>query len=708
MRPSCKPIGWIATAVLALSGASSAGPVFTDVTVSAGVSYQQHAPQPLGSCIFSGYFCEPERMSGGAAVADVDGDGRPDLYVTRLDAPDLLFRNLGDGTFEDFTFEAGLSGVNLQTNGAGFADIDNDGDPDLYLTVIGEFGDGPNNRNYLFLNDGTGQFSEVATVRGAAVSSTENHRLYSIAFGDYDRNGWVDIHMNEWLPSAGAHSRLLRNLGPGSPGHFEDRTIDAGVLLADCDAFASTFADLDGDGWQDLAIAADFGTSRLYWNDGDGTFTEGGMAAGVATDENGMGSTIGDYDGDGDLDWFVTSIFDAEFTCDETPCGWSYTGNRLYRNEGGRSFTDATDAVGVRDGSWGWGAGFFDYDNDGDLDLTMVNGVDFPSTEIDLPFVDDPMRFWENDGTGTMTEMAATVGLDDTASGKGLLIFDYDSDGDLDLFIVNNGAAPKLYRNDGGNQKRWLRVDVEGSAATRDGYGAIVTVEPTIGGPVQTREIGVSTHFLGQSELTAHFGLGDGDEFVDRVLVRWPGGKTQGATSVARNRTLLFTQSNCVDGDLDGYCVGADCNDQSVVSHPGAAEQCDGLDNDCDGQTDETCAGTTGAVPDGASVPGPPLRIDRGPGGDLTLTWSPSCSPTATDYHVYEGTLGDFTSHLPALCTTSNTPQAEFTPGAGSTYYLVTPGDTTTEGSHGRRSDTTERPTGPSTCRLQLPTTCPL
>ena len=157
-------------------------------------------------------------------------------------------------------------------------------------------------------------------------------------------------------------------------------------------------------------------------------------------------STFGDIDGDGLVDWFVTSIFDPDETCEVRECNWGYTGNRLYRNEGGRVFSDATDDAGVRNGAWGWGTTLFDSDNDGDLDLVMTNGVDFPDDEVpevDEPWNDDAMRFWRNDGRGGMTEMADAVGLTDTGSGKGLLVFDYDEDGDLDIFLVNNAAAPR-------------------------------------------------------------------------------------------------------------------------------------------------------------------------------------------------------------------------------------------------------------------------
>jgi len=533
------------------SGESLSQPTFSDVTVAAGLSYTQHTGQSPPNCVFwfseFQHDCETDRLTGGAAVGDFDDDGWLDLYVTRLDAPDILFRNEGDGTFEDATVAAGLSTFDLDSNGAAFADIDRDGDLDLFVTVLGVAGDPVNSRYYLFVNQGDGTFVEDAVARGTAITPGTQHRGFSVEFGDYDRDGWIDLHVGEWIPVLGSPaSRLLRNLGDSSPGHFEDTTVASGVLIPETDAFASTFVDLDDDGWLDLAIAADFGTSKLFWNDGDGTFTEGTVAAGVGTDENGMGSTFGDYDGDGDLDWFVTAIWDVASTCNSQPCNWGYTGNRLYRNDGSRSFGDATDTAGVRAGFWGWGTAFFDYDNDGDLDLVMTNGVDFPVATPDAAFNNDPMRFWENDGLGVYTERSLVVGLTDNRSGKGLVVFDYDDDGDLDLFIVNNASGPILYRNDGGNAADWLRVETVGTDSNIEGLGAKVVVQEVALGPTQVRQIGVSTHFLGQSERAAHFGLGGGSGGVHAVTITWPSGQVQEFSNVTRNSTLVAVEPGVV------------------------------------------------------------------------------------------------------------------------------------------------------------------
>lgn len=509
------------------------------------------------------------RYSDGAAAGDYDGDGWTDLFLTRLKASDILLRNRGDGTFEDVSAEAGLI-VDRSTNGAVWADIDNDGDLDLYLTVLSDM------RCYLYVNDGTGRFCEEAVPRGTAIETGVAHTMYSVAAGDFDNDGWVDLHTDEWrvAPDAPSHSRLLRNRGPSAPGYFEDVTDAAGVSLGSPDAavvfaFASRFADLDNDGWVDLAIAADFGTSRLFWNNRDGTFTDGTRAAGVGTDEHGMGSAIGDYDADGDLDWFVTSIWSPEEACTDAPdCIEGATGNRLYRNEGGRLFIDATDMKDVRDGGWGWGTAFFDYDNDADLDLIMTNGQSFSQGGAGF-YSEDVTRLWRNDGPGQMREVAEEVGLYDARPGKGLLVFDYDRDGDLDVLITHDGDAPALYRNDGGNQRAWLRVRAIGTQSVRDGFGTRAYVTVKAQGLTQMREISGGSHFLGQSETIMHFGLGEVTGPIHQVRVVWPATGTEKLLAdVASNHSITVYEEGEEEPSVDH-------NGANGASEPGCQSTAD-------------------------------------------------------------------------------------------------------------------------------------
>jgi enediyne biosynthesis protein E4 len=526
---------------------------FTDVTQEAGIHYQQWQFEPMSACLedWDSSLCVAARLTGGATVGDYDGDGWDDLYVTRLDGPDILYRNRGDGTFEDVTLQAGL-GANLPTNGAAFGDVDDDGHLDLLVTTV------RGDRWFLYLNRGDGTFIEQAEGRGVASWDGGVRGGMSGCFGDYDRDGWVDLHVNEWLPLVDEEfpdnfTRLFRNRGGEQPGHFDDVTVAAGVdmrplVSGGVMSFASIFTDLDDDGWPDLVVVADFFQTRLFWNDGDGTFHDGTLDLGVdvPSDENGMGLAVGDMDGDGRLDWFVTSIYDDRFPCDDC-AGWGHSGNRLYRNLGGRRFEDATDHLGVRDGGWGWGTAAFDHDNDGALDLVMTNGYIFPEIASADVFIDEPMRLWRNAGAGQpMTEVAAQVGLADRGAGKALLVFDYDGDGDLDVFVVNNAGEPRLYRNDGPTGC-FLRVRAEGRGAraggtNRQGLGARVEVRIREGDAPVIREINGGCGYLGQHENVAHFGLAT-EPRVHEVRVRWPTSGTETVLhDVPVNQTLIVRE----------------------------------------------------------------------------------------------------------------------------------------------------------------------
>lgn len=518
-------------------GETAGGPVdpqFVDVTAEVGLTYTQGPKNLAPNCKLgyannpTGDLCQTERMIAGAAVGDVDADGDDDLYVTRLDAPNHLFINEG-GTFVDRAAEVGLA-VTLPSSGVVWIDIDRDGDLDLYLTTLGD------TRYYLYVNHG-GQFSEDALGRGAAIESMYLHAGMTPAIGDYDLDGYLDLFTGEWrlqtvIWEGPYHARLLRNRGVDAPGSFEDTTDSAGVPMYEVGnmlgplVFSPAFVDLDEDGWPDLPVVADFATSRLFWNTGDGTFIDGTAAAKVGAEDNGMGSTFGDFDGDGRLDWFVSSIYVEGNDKDD--------GNRLYRNLGGREFADATDEAGVRDGGWGWGAAAFDYDNDGDLDLVQTGGWDTPA------FTDQRLRLWRDAGGFPLVEVGSQVGLDDVGdAGRAVVVWDYDGDGDLDLLVTHNAGMARLFRNDGGDQHDWLRVRAVGKASNRQGIGAKVQVRAAMNGALQVREIGASTHFMGQSEAVAHFGLGHGEAPVAEVRVEWPvSGAVQIFNDVPR-RSLL-------------------------------------------------------------------------------------------------------------------------------------------------------------------------
>ena len=517
-------------------------PQFVEVTERAGLAIEVLAP--LRSCVpptctlnqpalladypeidvtedaTGGAFCQMERFTGGVAVGDVDDDGDPDLAVSRLDGPIRLMRNEA-GTFTDATADFGLdAGAHPPTTGLAFADVDNDDDLDLAAnTIIAA-------RPLLYINQ-DGVFVEQGATRGFAPAVEAMHAGYSIVPGDFDRDGFVDIYVTEYLGASRDDAdftndgRLLRNRGAAEPGVFDDVTEAVGASIASHGpvyAFGASFADLDADGWPDLYVTGDFGTSRLFWNDGDGTFTESTEQSGVGTEENGMGSATADVDGDGYLDRFVSSVYDERGSSIAKGGNWGATGNRLYRNDGDRTFSDVTDLAGVRDGQWGWGSVFIDATNSGRLDLVQASGLDLLIAEIALPYVDAPTRYWRQRDDLAFVDLGAASGLD-ARNARGVATLDADLDGRLDVVLVGPGGAPRLFANLSDETGHFLRVAVSGGASGRDAFGAVVRVRA--GNRTIVQAVGSVSDYLGQSERIVHVGLGSVDA-VEWVEVEFP------------------------------------------------------------------------------------------------------------------------------------------------------------------------------------------
>lgn len=410
------------------------GAGFRDVTLEKGINYDQ---SDLEYDIDDRSYLRGELQtlfSGGAVAADFDKDGWNDLYVTRLNGSDILYRNI-DGKFVDVSSEFRLD-LKINSNKVVAMDANNDGWIDLVVSAIRE------NRSYLFINK-KNSFSEEGIARG--IIDENNLNGFGIVVGDYNGDGWIDFMTSNWDRTTvrgrdnDAYGKLYRN----DDGQFDDVTSRENVRMMTDEgygdvSFDSAFADIDNDGDLDLLVAADFGNSRLYVNEGD-NFVDKTEEWNFGLDEFGMGITTGDYDGDGLVDVFVTSIY-----CMGDDCGFSMNGNKLYHNMGSR-FEEVAGDLGVVDGGWGWETEFFDYDLDGDLDLIMVLGIG-EKIMGDHDFSGDAVRLWRNDG-GKFADVTSELGLSVIGEGRDVVIFDYDNDGDEDIFIVRNGENGVLFEN---------------------------------------------------------------------------------------------------------------------------------------------------------------------------------------------------------------------------------------------------------------------
>ena len=529
-------------------GPASAGTVvFTDVTQAAGIRFT-HTNGAFGKKYL------PETMGAGGAFLDFDGDGWQDILLansknwpgrpaTPRPTPALYKNN--KGTFTDVTKAAGLD-IEMYGMGVAAADYDNDGRTDVYLTGLGG--------NRLFHNAGAGRFTDVTAKAGVANGGFST----SAAFLDYDKDGKLDLLVANYVQWAidkdlhctldgkkksyctpesykGQSPALYRNRGDGT---FEDVTRKAGVDSPGSKALGVTLLDFDGDSWLDFFMANDTQPNKLYKNQGNGTFKDVGMAAGVAFSEAGvaragMGVDAADYDGSGRPSLIVGN-FSNEMMA-------------LYHNEGTGLFIDEapTSALGQATLlSLTFGCFFFDYDLDGQLDIFAVNGHvsdDIEAVQPKVKYAQAPHLF-RNLGGRRFEPVGARSGaaLQRPIVGRGGAYADYDNDGDLDLLITANGGAARLLRNEGGNRNHYLRVKTVGTKSNRDGIGARVTVT-TAAGKKQWALVKTGSSYASQSALPVTFGLG-GATRVPRVEVAWPSGQTDVLNDVAADRMITVVE----------------------------------------------------------------------------------------------------------------------------------------------------------------------
>ena len=470
---------------------------------------------------------EPELFSGGVAAADFDADGDVDLYVVGgTDEPNELYENQGDGTFVEMAEQVDLA-VTPWGSGPAFGDFDSDGDLDLFVGAVEA------NPHYLFenrLDETEAAFVDVTVYSGLVFKAANT---VAATFYDYDVDGFLDLFLGHWgadpLPGEDTET-VWRNNGDGTFTSVSVETgIAAGLLEGITDwSYTPNFSDIDGDGDGDLLMVSDNDTSQVFVNNGEGTFTKT-TDRDVIVDQAGMGAAVGDYDNDGDMDWFVTSIYDLD------EFGRRF-GNRLYRNDGSGVFEDLTQEAKVDEGHWGWGSCAADFDNDANLDIFHVNGW---LTVGDKDYRLDPVRFFHNDGSGIFTERAEELGLEDTGQGRGVACFDAERDGDIDIVITNVGPAGLIYyRNETENDYHYLSIKTRGAGRNHLGIGAWITVTTDQG--TQVREMGGHNNYVSHDPFEVHFGLGSAT--VADIQVRWPGGTETRMDAVAADQQVVVHQ----------------------------------------------------------------------------------------------------------------------------------------------------------------------
>jgi hypothetical protein len=521
---------------------------FTDIARKAGLT---------DSVVFGGVDTKKyiiETTGTGVAIFDYDNDGWPDIFIvngTSLNAPppgraptNHLYHNNHDGTFTDVTQKAGLTHTGWG-QGVCVGDYDNDGWEDLYVTYYG--------KNVLYHNNGDGTFTDVSQKAGVAGSGIVWGN--GCAFVDYDRDGRLDIMVANYVdfdlataPAPGDRSTCMWKGAPvmcgpqGLPfaknilyhnngdGTFEDVTKKAHIDQADGHySLSVSTLDYDDDGWPDIFVACDSTASILYHNNRDGTFSDVAITAGAAFNEDGraqagMGSTVADYNGDGQLDIFKTNFSDDTAT--------------LYRNNGNGTFDDVTYPVGLGLNTkyLGWGAMFFDFDNDGWPDILLVNGHVYP--EVDSQHLgstfQEPRILYHNNGNGTFTDISADggPGITTVNSSRGLAIGDLWNDGHLSAVISNMNASSSLLVNDVRNSNHWIAFHLIGSSyaasqkhrSARDAIGARITMKA--GARLFVDEVRSGSSYDSNNDMRVHFGLGSASK-LDSMQVRWPSGLTE-------------------------------------------------------------------------------------------------------------------------------------------------------------------------------------
>jgi enediyne biosynthesis protein E4 len=464
--------------------------------------------------INAAYGSSQPSFTGGGTVGDFNRDGWQDVfYPAGTNGPDQLWINNGDGTFTDQAAAWGIA-LTHRSSAAAVGDYNNDGWLDIFVTSHGPTGASQPGFHKLYRNTGSGTFVDEAVAAGVNTTNTSTGDGWGSCFGDIDLDGDLDLVVAGWFGPGG--NRLFENNGNGT---FTDVTVAAGLVsMVDDSGFAPRLCDMDGDRYPELIMISDFSTSEYFVNNQDGTFTEFTIGSGTSQDGTEMGATIADFDEDGDWDIYVTTI----------------STNNLYVNQGANIFQNEANLNGTADTGWGWGSVSFDMDHDSHIDLfaTAQNGRSYA-------FHNDsqtPLSF---------SEEALSNGLGLPLDGRGMSRFDYDNDGDQDIIVFTFAGTVRVFRNDlTGPDKHWLRVFLDPGEVTDiapDGIGSVVKL--TFGGRTIMGRIDGGSNYLSMSEMSAHFGLGTAT-VVDEVRVEWTNGDVTILNDIAADQTMTIAPPN--------------------------------------------------------------------------------------------------------------------------------------------------------------------
>ncbi len=438
------------------------------------------------------------RWAYGVAFVDYDNDGDEDIYVSSIKNKNALYQNDGTGNFTNVAAAAGLDEEGDSFT-SGWGDFNNDGWIDVYLAT------GGNRPNKLYMNKGDGTFEDVTQASGTGNLA----RCRFVLLADVDMDGLLDIY----LPVIYASNYLYHNNGDGTFTNIIDQANANDFLVA----MGGEFCDYDNDGDPDLYLTHDNDQAYiLYNNDGTGHFTDVSEFAGVNYEGNGMGTSFGDFNNDGFMDIYVTNLYP----------------NNLFVNNQDGTFTDIATEAGVADEGMSWGLQWLDYNNDGWQDIYMVNDSYF------LPY---PNLMYHNNGNNTFTVVSTDTPLESMKPGYGTAVADVNNDGRLDIFVTNLSAQvnSELFINDDDSGFNWLKIKLEGTESNRSAIGARVIVEAD--GLTTMQEIKVGGGYSSQNSMTLHFGLANAAN-AQKVTVRWPNGFTETYENLLVNTTYKATE----------------------------------------------------------------------------------------------------------------------------------------------------------------------